>query len=32
MAVVDIEPRSATARAYKKTRVVMFTKESLVTN
>ena len=31
MAVVDIEPRSATARAYKKTRVVMFTKESLVT-
>ncbi len=30
MAVVDIEPRSATARAYKKTRVVMFTKEALV--
>ena len=30
MAVVDIEPRSATARAYKKTTVVMFTKEALV--
>jgi len=30
MAVVDIEPRSATARAFKKTRVVMFTKEALV--
>jgi len=30
MAVVDIEPRSATARAFSKTRVVMFTKEALV--
>ncbi|MFC1499725.1 Crp/Fnr family transcriptional regulator [Candidatus Zixiibacteriota bacterium] len=31
MAVVDIEPRSATARAFKRTSVVMFTKEALVT-
>jgi CRP-like cAMP-binding protein len=30
MAVVDIEPRSATARAFRKTRVAMFTKEALV--
>jgi len=31
MAVVDIMPRSATARAMKRTSTVLFTKESLVT-
>ncbi|MFC1529841.1 Crp/Fnr family transcriptional regulator [Gemmatimonadota bacterium] len=30
MAVVDIEPRSATARAFRNTQVVIFTKEALV--